>query len=165
VRGQSDETRVRLELQSRVERQATFLLHDPFLGTLDDDPPDMLEPGNPAVRYTWTSTAGQMGIPPGLPIEVLNVVPHMHERGRKFMIEFRRDGSFECQGRIDRWDFNWQRIYSYLQPLALDSESAVRVGCEYDTSADTAPVMPGWGTRNEMCELTLGVVFPPGVSF
>jgi hypothetical protein len=47
----------------------------------------------------------------------------------------------------------------------LDSESAVRVGCEYDTSADTAPVLPGWGTRNEMCELTLGVVFPPGFSF
>ena len=165
VRGESDQTRVRLQLQSHVERQATFVLQDAFLGSLRNDPPDMLEAGNPAARYSWTRTLGDMGVPPGLAVDVLSVVPHMHERGRKYTLEFGRDGTFECQGRIDRWDFNWQRIYSYAPPPTLNSASEIRVGCEYDTSADTVPVMPGWGTRNEMCEVTLGIVFPAGVSF
>jgi hypothetical protein len=97
-----------------------------------------------------------------LPIDVVSVVPHMHERGRKYTFEVGSDGVFECQGRIDAWDFNWQRIYSYAPHLTLDSDTELRVGCEYDTSADRAPVLPGWGTRNEMCELTLGVLLPPG---
>ena len=165
VRGQSDQTRVRLRLASAVERQATFLLYDAFLSTIYDDVPDALAPGNPRATYSWGESLANIGLPPDLPVEVVSVMPHMHERGRKYTFEVGRDGDFECQGRIANWDFNWQRIYSYDPPLTLDSTSDLRVGCEYDTSADTAPVLPGWGTRNEMCEVTLGLVFPPGVSF
>jgi hypothetical protein len=86
----------------------------------------------------------------------------MHERGQKFRLELGRGGDYQCQGRINRWDFNWQRIYSYSPVPSLDATSQMRVSCEYDTSKDTAPVLPGWGTRNEMCEVTLGVIFPPG---
>jgi hypothetical protein len=89
----------------------------------------------------------------------------MHQRGRKYTVEFGRSDVFECQGHIERWDFNWQRGYNYMTPPTLDATSQVRVSCEYDTSADTQPVLPGWGTRNEMCELTLTVAFPEGVVF
>ena len=34
--------------------------------------------------------------------------------------------------------------------------------CEYDTSRDTQPVLPGWGTRNEMCTAIMMVALPPG---
>jgi Copper type II ascorbate-dependent monooxygenase, C-terminal domain len=163
VRGQTDQTRVRLRLAPEVERLATFFLYDAFLATAFDAMPDTLEPGNPEARYSWTERLGNLGIPPGVPVDVVSVMPHMHERGRKYTFEVGRDGRFECQGHIPRWDFNWQRIYSYSPALTLDAESQLRVGCEYDTSADTAPVLPGWGTRNEMCEVTLGLVFPPGV--
>lgn len=165
TRGQSDSTRVRLRLADSVERQAGMLLEDAFLATLANDPPDMLPPGDPAAQYSWTRTGAQMGLPEDLPIEVLSVAPHMHERGRKYTVEFGRDGQFECQGRVNRWDFNWQRQYDYITPPTLDASSQVRVSCEYDTRADTAPVLPGWGTRSEMCELTLTVAFPPGVTF
>jgi hypothetical protein len=89
----------------------------------------------------------------------------MHQRGRKYTVEFGRDDVFECQGHVERWDFNWQRGYQYLTPPLLDADSQIRVSCEYDTSDATQPVLPGWGTRNEMCELTLAVAFPPGVVF
>jgi hypothetical protein len=165
VRGQSDRTRVRLRLAPSVRRQAVMLLQDAFLGTLGNPQPDVLLPGNPAAQYSWTLTGAELGLPPNVPVEVLSVAPHMHQRGRKYTVEYARDGAFECQGHIDRWDFNWQRQYDYLTPPLLDAGSQVRVSCEYDTSGDTQPVVPGWGTRNEMCELTLTVAFPEGVVF
>jgi hypothetical protein len=165
VRGQSDRTRVRLQLRSSVERQAGLILNDGFLGTLRNDPPDVLEPGNPAARYSWTRSGADFGLPAGVPVEVLTMAPHMHQRGRKYTLELGRDDQFECQGRVNRWDFNWQRLYQFMTPPTLDADSQIRVSCEYDTSDDTSPVLPGWGTRNEMCEITLAVAFPPGVVF
>jgi hypothetical protein len=165
VIGQSDRTRGRLVLRPNVERQAVMLLIDDFLGTLRNNPPDVLEPGMPNATYSWTRSAGDVGIPPGVPVEILNVAPHMHERGRKYTFEVGRDGAFDCQGHIARWDFNWQRQYRYATPLAIDASSAFRVTCEYDTTGDTQPVLPGWGTQNEMCEINLMVAFPPGVQF
>jgi hypothetical protein len=106
-----------------------------------------------------------MGLPSGVPVEVLSVAPHMHERGTKFTIEIGRNDAFECQGHVENWDFNWQRAYDYMTPIVLDADSQLRVSCEYDTSRDTQPVLPGWGTRNEMCEVTMVVAFPPGVTF
>jgi hypothetical protein len=165
VRGQSDRTQVRLRLASSVRRQAVMLLNDAFLGTLANMPPDVLPPGDPAAKYSWTLTGAQLGLPDNVPVEVLSVGPHMHERGTKFTVEYGRDGAFECQGRVNRWDFNWQRQYDYVTPPVLDASSQVRVSCEYDTSRDTMPVLPGWGTRNEMCELNLTVAFPEGIAF
>lgn len=165
VRGQADRTRLRLQTSDSVERQAGFMLPDAFLGTLRNAQPDVLPPGNPAALYRWTRTGAELGLPEGVPVEVLSVAPHMHERGRKFTLEFGRDGAFECQGRVSRWDFNWQRGYDYVTRPVLDAASRVRVSCEYDTSADSEVVLPGWGTRNEMCLLTMAVAFPPGVFF
>lgn len=165
VIGQSDRTRARLRLRPNVERQAVMLLIDEFLGTLRSEQPDILEPGTPNAAYSWTVAARDAGIPEGVPAEILMVAPHMHERGRRYTFEVGRDGAFECQGRIGRWDFNWQRQYFYTTPLAIDSSTSFRVSCEYDTTGDTQPVLPGWGTQNEMCEINLMVAFPPGVRF
>jgi hypothetical protein len=165
VRGQTDRTRVRLRLASSVRRQAGMILDDAFLRSLGNDPPDVLPPGNPAAQYSWTMSGAQLGLPEGVPVEVLSVAPHMHQRGRKYTLELGRDGAFECEGRINRWDFNWQRHYVYATRPTLDASSSIRVSCEYDTSDSAEPVLPGWGTRNEMCELTLTVAFPEGVTF
>ena len=165
VIGQSDRTRGRLQLRPSVERQAVMLLADAFLSTLRNDPPDMLMPGSPNAEYSWTLSGGDLGLPPGVPVELLTVAPHMHGRGRTYTFEVGRGGAFDCEGHIARWDFNWQRHYRYMAPLTVDSSSLFRVSCGYDTTVDTAPVLPGWGTQNEMCEINLMVAFPPGVQF
>ena len=69
-------------------------------------------------------------------------------------------GRNECLARIGNWNFHWQKFYFY-QPTkrpALESGSQLELTCDYDTSQDSEPVLPGWGTRNEMCLDTLMVV-------
>ena len=122
-------------------------------------------PGTPLTTLMLADFIKEAGIPEGVQAEILMVAPHMHARGRKYTFEVGTDGAFDCQGHIGRWDFNWQRQYHYTTPLAIDASSAFRVSCEYDTTGDTQPVLPGWGTQNEMCEINLMVAFPPGVQF
>jgi hypothetical protein len=61
---------------------------------------------------------------------------------------------------VQNWDFHWQRMYFYAQPLAMSAGSRIEVTCDYDTSAETEPVLPGWGTRNEMCLATMYFTMP-----
>jgi hypothetical protein len=51
-------------------------------------------------------------------------------------------------------------MYFYAQPLLLTPRSRLEVTCDYDTSSVTEPVLPGWGTRNEMCLATLYFTAP-----
>jgi hypothetical protein len=65
-----------------------------------------------------------------------------------------------CAMDVQNWDFHWQRMYFYAQPLAMSAGSRIEVTCDYDTSAETEPVLPGWGTRNEMCLATMYFTMP-----
>lgn len=162
--GQTDQTTVKLQLADQVERQALFVLPDPMLETLGTDEPAALPPGQKSVSYTWArSVEGMLGGPIQVPLELISLGAHMHGRGRKWTYELDNGDGFECIGRVNRWDFNWQRKYDYAAPPALTSRSQLRATCEYDTSGDTEPVLPGWGTRNEMCLSVMMLAFPPGV--
>jgi hypothetical protein len=158
--GASDQTRVRMRLEPLVERPAVFLLPDPLLDSLFEGEPTVLEAGQPSVKYVWEQTGAQMGIPPGVPAEVVSILPHMHERGRKYTFEIDNGSGYECQGQIDRWDFNWQRVYDYVTPLPFSADTRVRVTCDFDTTSVTEAVLPGWGTRNEMCLATIMLALP-----
>ena len=166
VRGQTDQTQVKLQLSDDVERQAFFVPEDKFLDTVYDAQPAELAPGQNAVPYTWTASMAEV-IGSNLPIalDLVQISPHMHQRGRKWTLELGNGGDFECIGRINRWDFNWQAGYTYAAAPQLLGSSQLRLTCEYDTSADAMPVLPGWGTRNEMCLVTLMIALPPGVRF
>jgi len=59
---------------------------------------------------------------------------------------------------VPRWDFNWQLQYFYEQPRTLSGNDTLRVTCTFDTSGETEPVLPGWGTHNEMCLMGLFLV-------
>jgi mono/diheme cytochrome c family protein len=163
--GQTDQTTVKLRLVDQVERQALFVLPDPMLDTLATDEPAALPPGQKSVSYTWARSVEEMlGGPIAVPLELISLGAHMHERGRKWTYELDNGSGFECIGRVNRWDFNWQRKYDYAVAPVLTGSSQLRLTCEYDTSADTEPVLPGWGTRNEMCLSVMMLAFPPGVS-
>lgn len=160
-----DQTRLRLRLAPSVERQALFLGGDDLLDTLYDAAPATLGPGQSSVKYTWEHSGRDDGLPEGLGAELVSFFPHMHERGRKYTFEVAQGtGDYACQGRVNRWDFAWQRIYDYVTPIPFDANTRFRVTCDYDTSADTEPVLPGWGTQNEMCFVLLMLAMPPGVS-
>jgi hypothetical protein len=161
--GQAAQTSVRLSLEPTVERSAVFILEDPLLDTLYDGAPTLLTAGESSFKYVWEMTGAEMGLPPGVPAELVSVLPHMHERGRKYTFEVDNGAGYECQGQVDRWDFNWQRVYDYTTPLAFTADTRVRVTCDYDTVGLTEAVLPGWGTRNEMCLATLMVALPAGL--
>ena len=157
-----DQTTLRLRLSPTTERQGVFLMGDDLLGSLYDSP-NVLPPGQPSVKFTWETSGAALGLPPDVSLDVLALFPHMHGRGHKYTFEYSPDGgAYQCQGRVNAWDFNWQRIYDYTNALPFTADSKFRVTCDYDTSRDTEPVLPGWGTRNEMCFVMLMAALPAG---
>ncbi len=156
--GMMDSTAVRLRTANQVDRQLAFLLPDPFLDTLASGMPAILTPGKASVTYTWKQSAEKSGLPAALPyVDIVAVLPHMHERGRKLTLNV----GDTCQARVDSWDFSWQKFYFYKSLPRITPATQIEVKCDYDTSADTDPTIPGWGTRNEMCLTVLMVALPP----
>ncbi len=165
LHGQADQTTVRLRFSDAVQQQAMFVTADQLLNSLFSDTPTPLEPGRGSVLYTWQETTEELGMPPDETMQLLGLMPHMHERGRKFTFELGKNDAFACQGHVDAWDFHWQRLYMYRNPPTLDAATQLRVTCDYDTSGDTQPIFPGWGTQNEMCAAIMMLAYPPGVFF
>lgn len=156
--GESDRTRVRLGLTDSVEREGVFLLPDGFLESLFTGQPDTLEPGRTSVPYSWELPVREM-LPPGLDqAELHGVFPHMHEYGRAIDLRVIREETTQCAAEVPRWDFGWQLYYFYEQPMVLRADDTLKVTCDFDTSSASDPILPGWGTYNEMCLMGLFLV-------
>ncbi len=154
-----DRSEIRLQLEPSVEREGFMQLPDPFLDTIFGDSPASLPPGQEATDYAWAMPIGAV-LPEGVTgFEIHGVFPHMHERGRKMRMDrIRGDGETSCEVFVPQWDFHWQGMYFYEQPLVVDATDTLSVTCTYDTRDATEPVLPGWGTQNEMCLMGLFVV-------
>jgi hypothetical protein len=154
-----DLSSVRLRLASSVKNVGVFVLDDPFLDTLYDGVPRTLEPDQASVKFTWQrNLRDYFGDTPN--VKLYGVMPHMHQRGHRYRLNLGSGSNLGCAMDVKSWDFHWQRMYFYAEPLAVDSTSRIDVTCDYDTSGDTAPVLPGWGTRNEMCLATMYFTIP-----
>jgi hypothetical protein len=160
--GESARSTVRLRLEDQVEREGFFLLPDALLDTLFEEEPYALPAGQASVEYTWELPADDILAGFGLPsVDVYGVFPHMHAYGRRMHASIERDGAQEqCMAEVPRWDFGWQLYYFYEEPVSFASGDRLRVTCDYDTRAATEPVLPGWGTYNEMCLLGVFLVPP-----
>lgn len=159
--GITDQTSVRLRMAPDVPNLGIFALVDPLLDSLYSDSPDTLAPGLSSVKYTWQASFEELGLS-GLPnLKLYGAMPHMHERGRRYELAVGTSAEdATCAAEIRRWDFHWQHLYFYSDPFDLTADSGVQVTCDYDTSNDTEPVLPGWGTRNEMCLAVLYLTVP-----
>jgi hypothetical protein len=142
-------TSVQLELQEGVAREAMVVL----LADLGMS----LPPGEREVHHSWELPLGQLGLPLGA--YVRGVFPHMHRRGRTLRLEVVREGATDCALAVPRWDFGWQRMYFYEQPLYVDPDDTIRLQCTFDTEQDELPVEWGEGTEDEMCLVGLLVTF------
>ena len=159
--GKTDSTAVHLRFANSVSREIRFSLPDGLLDTLGKATPDTLAPGQSDVSYSWMQGGRDLGLPASASVDLVAVMPHMHGRGIRQKMMIGAPGSLACASHLENWDFHWQEFYFYKTPIKMNASSLVQVTCEYDTSADTAPVLPGWGTRNEMCLTVLMVALPP----
>ena len=155
----TDQTVVQLRLAPSVTNVGLMVLDDQLLDTLFENKPYALEPGKTSVKYNWQSHVsdyfGDLAN-----VKLYGVMPHMHQRGHKFRMNVGPDNAPTCGMDVQSWDFHWQHMYFYSQPLDVTPDTKLDVTCDFDTSGDTDPVLPGWGTRNEMCLAAMYYVVP-----
>ena len=103
--------------------------------------------------------------------KVYGVFPHMHQLGTRIRVKTSRGGNEQCLVDIPQWDFNWQGIYMYNNPIDVSLGSKLQLECWYDNSPANQPAgqMPrdvrwGEGTFDEMC-LNYFIIKDPGIEF
>lgn len=86
------------------------------------------------------------------------IVPHMHQTGSKIKVELSRDPSTkgnslanECLLDVPAWDFHWQRIYWFKNPVRADVLDTMKMTCTYNTQGRTQPTKFGENSTDEMC--------------
>jgi hypothetical protein len=94
------------------------------------------------------------------------VAPHMHLLGRKMTVEMTPpNGAPQCLVNISDWEFNWQGVYVFKQPIDVPAGSRLTVRAIYDNSTgnpmnpNSPPKSVSWGeaTTDEMCIAFLGM--------
>jgi len=93
------------------------------------------------------------------------IAPHMHLLGRKMSVKATPlAGPNQCLIDIEDWDFNWQGMYRFKDPIAISAGTNLSLDAFYDNSADNVknpndppkPVSWGEATTDEMCIAFLG---------
>ena len=88
------------------------------------------------------------------------IYPHMHLLGHSMNVQMTPPGgNSQCLINIENWDFNWQGLYRYKNPIAVSPLTRLSLEARYDNSSDNmrnpnAPPKPvSWGeqTTDEMC--------------
>ena len=158
-RGKTDSTAVQLRFADSVAAQLRFLLPDPFLErSAQRRTPDSLPPGQRDTEYTWTRTVSQLGVKrPGGGSGRRDAA---HAPARSPPDHAPRRRQLRCASHLENWNFHWQEFYFYKKPIAHHSRHQIQVTCDYNTSGTPQAVLPGWGTRNEMCLAVLMVALP-----
>ena len=100
-------------------------------------------------------------------VELLAIHPHAHYRAKEIRATADLpDGTRRWLLRIDDWDFNWQDVYRFAEPVALPKGTTIRMLYTYDNS-DANPRNPdrpprhvifGQNSSDEMGDLWLQVV-------
>lgn len=95
-------------------------------------------------------------------VQVLAFLPHMHLRGKAARFELETTSGKELLLDVPQYDFNWQLLYRYAEPLSLKQGDTLRYTAWYDNSAGN-PANPDpskavrWGPQT-YDEMMLGYV-------
>jgi hypothetical protein len=122
-----------------------------------------IPPNDPNYRVT-----GSIPLPTALipSMRVWFVAPHMHLLGRKMKVEAAlENGETKCLINIDDWDFNWQGLYLYKEPIKIPARTRFSFTAYYDNSTANLrnpnnppkPVYWGEATTDEMALAFIGV--------
>lgn len=100
-------------------------------------------------------------------VEVLAVQPHAHNLARRMEVTATLpDGSTRWLISIGDWDFRWQDVYRYANPVVLPKGTTISMRYTYDNSADNprnphrppARVVWGQNTSDEMGDFWMQVI-------
>ena len=95
----------------------------------------------------------------------------MHLLGKRIRMDARLpDGSNRRLLEIERWNFNWQGLYMFDQPLDVPAGTVLSVAATYDNSPANPrnpnrppkPVSVGEATTDEMCVGVVAVTWADG---
>lgn len=88
---------------------------------------------------------------------MLGLSPHMHYRGKSFQLQAIRGESVDNTSQIildvPRYDFNWQHVYAFAEPLSLQGITRIDFVAAFDNSAEN-PANPDpsrtvtWGDQS-----------------
>lgn len=132
-----DQTRVALQLETRVDREARMTAISAANLNL---PP----------RMTDVRAEGSRAMPmAGGPFKLWGVAPHMHTLGTDMQLSLRSQN--RCAMDLHHWNFHWQRMFFYQSPLSVNGGETLDVRCHFDTSTKTEVTTWGEGTSDEMC--------------
>ncbi|MFO0550988.1 MAG: monooxygenase [Polyangiaceae bacterium] len=82
---------------------------------------------------------------------IYGVMLHMHKLGRGGTVTLiHEDKTEETLLAIEDWQFNWQRHYTFAEPVDFKPGDELRVECIWDNNTDK-DVNWGEGTVDEMC--------------
>jgi hypothetical protein len=135
-----DRSAMDLHLESSVDQEAVILpVYDWELE---------LQPGQSeaATSDRWFDFIGPVG-----PVQIHAFAPHMHTRGRSMQVEMWEGTNYQCMGDIPAWDFDWQGMWFYEEPIELPGGANVKITCTYDTRGAEDVITWGDGTGDEMC--------------
>ncbi len=66
---------------------------------------------------------------------LISAVPHMHWRGKDYFYEaIYPDGRRETLLSVPRWDFNWQNVYVFQDPIKLPKGTRLHAVAHWDNS-------------------------------
>ncbi len=66
---------------------------------------------------------------------ILGLVPHMHWRGKDYFYELiYPDGHKQTLLSVPRWDFNWQNVYQFAEPIKAPKGSRLHAVAHWDNS-------------------------------
>lgn len=83
--------------------------------------------GNYEVRSSWTATED---------VRIIDLMPHMHVRGKDFTYTaVYPDGRSEVVLQVPKYDFNWQLLYQFKEPLFLPKGTRLDCVAHFDNSA------------------------------
>jgi mono/diheme cytochrome c family protein len=97
-------------------------------------------------------------------VTLVRIAPHTHLIGKDISVDaVLPDGARKKLVRVPEWDFRWQTVFTFNEPVKLPKGSRVEVVAHYDNSAAN-PANPSkpprdvrWGeaTTDEMCVAAL----------
>lgn len=136
-----DSTRVNIKFATNTStntfppfREVIFL---PALseGNLVNGP--LVIPANVVKTFTATNIATSNPSPPLGYYTMLSVAPHMHLIGKEMKVYFREAGTNSVIPliHIPKWDFKWQGVYNFRNPLKVAQNSTLVAESAYDNTA------------------------------